>query len=254
MATQQGIQSIEVGMALMKALATTGRATTLKDLAAAAEMPAAKAHRYLVSLARTGMVEQDRGTGHYRLGTLALNIGLTALTGLDVMRYAGEALDDLLAATGETVLLAVWSNRGPVVVRWEDGAQPVATNVRLGSMMPLLNSSTGRVFAAFLPEEKTADLLEQEAAAYPDRARNYAAIRRQTRETGMGRVDGDLLPGIAALSSPVFDYQADLVAVMTVLGHRGSLDDSEHGAVWKTLKQVTAALSRRLGYVTPSTA
>lgn len=241
-------------MALLRALASTGRATTLKNLAAAADMPAAKAHRYLVSLARTGMVEQDRGTGHYRLGRLALNIGLTALSGLDVMRYADDAMDDLQAATGETVLLAVWSDRGPVVVRWEDGPEPVATNVRLGSMMPLLNSSTGRVFAAFLPDEKTADLLEQEAAAQPRHARNYAAVRRQTRESGIGRVDGDLLPGIAALSAPVFDYQADVVAVLTVLGHRGGLDDSEGGPVWQSLKQVSEGLSQRLGYVTTSAA
>ena len=254
MAAQHGIQSIEVGMALLKALASSGHATALKDLAAAASMPAAKAHRYLVSLTRAGMVEQDRGSGHYRLGPLALNIGLTALTGLDVMRYAGEALDDLLAATGETVLLAVWSDRGPVVVRWEDGPRPVATNIRLGSMMPLLNSSTGRVFAAFLPDEKTAKILEREAAAQPELARGYATVRRRTREAGIGQVDGDLLPGIAALSAPIFDYQADLVAVMTVLGHRGSLDDRVDGPIWQTLKQVSTGLSRRLGFVKPSAA
>lgn len=254
MADQQGIQSIEVGMALLKALAAGGRATPLKDLATAAAMVPAKAHRYLVSLMRAGMVEQDPKTGHYRLGPLALNIGLAALNRLDVMRYAGEALDDLQSATGETVLLAVWSDRGPVVVRWEDGPHPIATNVRMGSMMPLLNSSTGRVFAAFLPDERIQPLLEIEAAAAPDLAVKFAAVRRQTRKHQIGQVDGDLLPGIAALSGPVFDRQADLIAVITVLGHRHKLDVSKEGPIWRAVTNACTTLSGRLGQVSTQSA
>ena len=62
---QQGIQSIEVGARLLRALAANGRSMMLRDLAQNAAMPAAKAHRYLVSFMRMGLVEQDANTGRY---------------------------------------------------------------------------------------------------------------------------------------------------------------------------------------------
>jgi len=247
--TQQGVRSVETGMALLAALAARARVpASLSDLAAAAGMAPAKAHRYLVSLIRAGMVEQDRASGRYRLGGAALNVGLAALGALDVMRLAGEALERLCAAIDETVLLAVWGNKGPVVVRWEEASRPVTTNVRAGSVMPLLNSATGRVFAAFLPEMQTKAMLAEERAQAPALAKDYDAGLEETRTRGLGRVKGDLLPGVAGLAAPVFDHQGDLVAVIAALGPQGQFDAAWDGAVAKLLKAAADGLSLRLGH------
>lgn len=73
---RQGIQSIEVGARLLRALAANGRSMMLRDVARNAGMPAAKAHRYLVSFMRMGLVEQDANTGRYDLGEFSLELGL----------------------------------------------------------------------------------------------------------------------------------------------------------------------------------
>ena len=44
----------------------------LRDIAQQADMPPAKAHRYLVSLIRAGLVMQDPASSHYDLGPFAL--------------------------------------------------------------------------------------------------------------------------------------------------------------------------------------
>ena len=49
---------------------------TLKELALRAGMAASKAHFYLVSFKRVGLVAQDEVTGHYALGRYALDLGL----------------------------------------------------------------------------------------------------------------------------------------------------------------------------------
>jgi len=59
----RGIQSIEVGGQLLLALAHHGRPMALKDLAREAGMTPAKAHPYLVSFIKLGLVEQDSGSG-----------------------------------------------------------------------------------------------------------------------------------------------------------------------------------------------
>ncbi|MDH3235005.1 MAG: IclR family transcriptional regulator [Alphaproteobacteria bacterium] len=246
---QQGVRSVEIGMTLLQALAARARSPlSLSDIATATGLAPAKAHRYLVSLIRAGMVEQDQAAGRYRLGGAALNIGLAALSALDVMRLAGEALTALRDAIDETVLLAVWGNKGPVVVRWEEASRPLTTNVRAGSVMPLLNSSTGRVFAAFLPASATQAMIADETTAAPQLAEGYMSVLEETRARGMGRVDGDLLPGVAALSAPVFDHQGDIVAVMSALGAQGQFNADWDGDVAKALRAATAALSRRLGF------
>jgi DNA-binding IclR family transcriptional regulator len=253
MSERQGVRSVEVGLRLVKLLAEKAQPLALKDLAAGAGMPAAKAHRYLVSLIRAGLAEQDRESGRYRLGPLALDFGLSALRQLDVLKFGGEVLADLRAAIDETVLLAVWGNKGPVVARWEESTRPVATNVRAGWVMPMVNSATGRCFAAYLPEAVTAPLLEAEfqvrAGLGPDAERErYPARLAEIRAHGLSRVEGDLLRGVASVAAPVFTHTGAIVAVLAALGPQGAFDVDWDGANARAVKAAAARLSARLGF------
>src|SRR6516164_6941535 len=157
-----GIQSVEVAGAILRALITAGRPAPLKEVARLARLHPGKAHRYLVSLIRIELVEQDAASGHYGVGPMAIALGLVGLRNVDVMRVASALLPSLRDEIDETVLLALWSAPGPVVFRLEESARPVFMNIRVGSVLPLLRTATGRVFAAFLSEEHTRDLIEAE--------------------------------------------------------------------------------------------
>ena len=85
---RRGIQSIEVGGTLLQALAAQGRPMALSDLARAAGMPPGRAHPYLVSFGKIGLVKQDSTTGHYWLGPTAIQLGLLSLQNLDTVREA----------------------------------------------------------------------------------------------------------------------------------------------------------------------
>src|SRR5512138_2290866 len=117
---QRGIQSVEVGGQLLIALAHSGRPLALKDLAREAGMSPAKAHPYLVSFGKLGLVAQDEGSGHYGLGPLALQLGLISMQQFDPVRMATPLLRELAAELGHTMAIAVWGNRGPTIVRIEE--------------------------------------------------------------------------------------------------------------------------------------
>lgn len=253
-----GVNSLEIGLRLARVLAAPGAPRALKDIALAAGMPAAKAHRYLVSLIRAGLAEKDAESSRYRLGPLALDLGLAALNGLDVGKFGAETLTALRAQIDETVLLAVWGNQGPVVVRWEECSRPVATNVRAGWVMPLVNSATGRLFAAYLPAATTATLLNAELARQPhhprDRATHaarFAARLDSIRRSGLSLVEGDLQPGVAAVAAPVFGQEGAMVAAIAALGPHGAFDLSAKGQIVNAVKQSALSLSKRLGHAVP---
>ena len=248
MSERQGVRSVEQGLRLARLLAERAEPLTLKDLAAGAGMPPAKAHRYLVSLIRAGLAEQDRESGRYRLGPLALDFGLSALRQIDVLKFGGEALADLRAAIDETVLIAIWGNKGPVVARWEESNRPVASNVRAGWVMPLANSATGRCFAAYMPEAQTAPLLEAEFRQRPDDRAGYPLLLAEIRAHGLSRVEGDLLRGVASVAAPVFGHTGGIVAVIAALGPQGAFDVDWDGAYARAVKQAAARLSQRLGF------
>ena len=243
-----GINSLEVGLRLARVLAQESWPLPLKDVAARAQMPPAKAHRYLVSLIRAGLAEQDRETGRYRLGPFALELGLSALGSVDVLKLGAETIADLRATIDETVLLAVWGNKGPVVARWEESSRPIASNVRAGWVMPLANSATGRLFAAHLPAAVTAPMLKAEFARMPEAKAGYAERLEEIRSRGLSRVQGDLLRGVASVAAPVFGHDGAIIAVIAALGPQGGFDVAWDGEIATAVKRAARNLSARLGY------
>ncbi len=148
---QRGIQSVEVGGKLLLALAAAGRAMALGELARESGMDASSAHRYLVSFGKLGLVRQDPSTGVYDLGPSAAQLGLAALQRLDPLREATTAAAALVARIGHTVAIAAHGHLGPTIVRIEESIHPLHVNMRTGTVMSLLNTATGLVFAAWLP-------------------------------------------------------------------------------------------------------
>ena len=98
-----GVQAVETGVKLLMALAAHRGPQMLKRLAEDADMHPSKAHRYMVSFQRAGLVYQNERTSHYSLGTGALQLGLAAMGGLDVIEIGMASLRALRDQVNETV-------------------------------------------------------------------------------------------------------------------------------------------------------
>ncbi len=154
-ARRSGVQSIEVGARLLDVMAEHAGPMHLRDIAAASGMSASKAHRYLISLLRAGLAEQDPVSGRYDLGPMSLRVGLAALNRRVAVKYATQALIELNQSEDLTVALTVWGEHGPTVVAWYDSVQILICNITVGSSLPLLRSASGQVYLAYLPSATT---------------------------------------------------------------------------------------------------
>jgi DNA-binding IclR family transcriptional regulator len=254
----RGIQSIEVGGELLRALARSGEPMMLRDLAREACMAPAKAHPYLVSFSRIGLIEQDETNGRYEIGALALELGLISLRRLSAVRIAAPRIAALASEIDHAVSLAVWGTHGPTVVRLEEPSHPVHIVMRVGSVMAMLETATGRAFAAFLPPKTVNAALETKldhlGVGYdPGRDPKHqkaAEMLAEVRRNGLARAMGDPLPGVNAFAAPVFDHAGHVALVITAMGPAGTFDPRWGSPIAKALQACATDVSKRLGFGT----
>jgi DNA-binding IclR family transcriptional regulator len=249
---QIGVQSVEVAGHLLKTLATLDGPQTLSALSAAAGIPPAKAHRYLVSLIREGFVEQSASDGRYDFGGAARLVGRVAMNRLDFVRIGTPLLSKLRDDLRETVFMGAWSPQGPMVIEWFDIVRPVSVVIRPGSILPIHTSAFGRICAAYLPPDVVARALLSEQPK-PDfrsgklsKARQ-AALFDEIRGEGFSVVRGDLIPGLDAIAVPVLDHRGEFVACLAAVGSSGVLDISASGRVVRELKASAKRFTQLMG-------
>jgi DNA-binding IclR family transcriptional regulator len=257
---QRGIQSVEVGGKLLQTLAHHGRPMALKDLAAEAGMPAAKAHPYLVSFGKLGLIVQDGGTGRYGLGPLAMQLGLISLQQFDPIRLATPVIAELALQLNLTVAMAVWGNRGATMVRIEEAPAAVHVVMRHGTVMSLRGTASGLLFAAYMPADEVLRALAAEAAeagsGAPPRRIDEALARQldEIRLHGVSRAVDALVTGVSAMAAPVFDERGAIVLSLTAIGPSAMVDTRWDGVVATRLRDAAQRLTRQMGAEAPAVA
>ena len=196
------------------------------------------------------MLVQDPATRRYDLGPLAYSLGVAALRRHDLVRDASNQLGDLRSATNESVSLLIWGDRGPVVIRSEEGRRDVTVILRVGAVVRLTTSSAGAIFAAFLPDAETAATIAAELAERPRlngklvTARSFAERIAGIRERGLSFAENGPVANAAALSAPLFAPDGRIVAAVSVVGQVAHMDHAWDGPVDRALRAFVARIER----------
>jgi DNA-binding IclR family transcriptional regulator len=264
---QRAVQSVEVGGRLLLALAEHPAPMSLKDLAARAGLPPSRAHPYLVSYAKLGLVQQDAASGRYALGPAALRIGLACLFQLDPIKAAVPVAEALAASTGQAVALAVWGNFGPTIVRMIEARQPLHVAMRAGTVMSMFGTATGRAFVGALPRARLAQALggplggalsgtlDGLASGGPQLMLTPAQLDAERapacaelRAHGVTRAVGRPIPGVNAFSAPVRDHEGEVALVITALGHQDHFASGWSSPMAAAVRAAATEVAGRLGH------
>ncbi len=256
--SRHSVQSAEVGGEVLKALARLSPSATLSQIGDELRMPVAKVHRYLKALIASGLAEQDAVSGRYMLGPEVLHVGLAALNRIDSVAIASQHLPALSEAVRQSCFLSVWSNRGATVVRVAPVASAVTVVTRVGTVLPLLGSATGLVFAAFIDDLTVDGIPAGDVAKLGEEVRDCGPIvagrLKRVRKQGQSTVQGLFMPGIDSIAVPVFGLGGKVVAVLTAVGPHDGFDAGADSPIRATLLSTAGTVGAQLGAQRPPTA
>ena len=253
----RGIQSVEVGHRLLAVLVEAGKPMILRDLAAGARLTPAQAHAYLASFRRIELVEQHPVSGKYSIGPLAMRLGMARIRSYEPLARASQAAIDISQQLGLMVCVLVWGPHAPTVIQVQEGAHQLSLNIHEGTIFSVTGTASGRLFGALSKAEVVRLRMEAElSGSVVDQSlgqrytrdevkAEFAAIRKR----GYAVTHGKPIPGINAVSAPVFDIDGELLLALTVIGSEKTLplgkDDPTPGVLLGFARNVSGRAGDR---------
>lgn len=212
-------------------------------------------YRILDDLRERGYLEINPASEKLRLGIKAVELGMAALSGIDVVRLAPAYLRDLAQAASETAFLAAVNDGAVVYLYKEEGPQAITTSSQIGDRRPVHCTALGKAFMSALPVEDsraligTLDLAPRTANTITDRRALEDEILL-TRDRGYAIDNVEVEEGVGCFAAPVFDYRGLPVAGISVAGPADRVLPKEE-RLGPLVAKTASVLSRRLGHVEP---
>jgi DNA-binding IclR family transcriptional regulator len=232
------IQSVSIAARFLKILADAEGPMALGELARRAGTGNSTAHRYMQSLVKEALAAQDPASGQYDLGPAALDVGIGALRRIDPVEVAARHMKALAMRIAASGGVAIWTDRGPTIVRWYRSAYFSISAIGLGDVLPIDNTACGLVFQAFLPPQYIEVARRLQPAAFRGKAPPARDLARIRQSFGCER-SGHLLSGIAGQAAPVFDAQHEIACVLTTTAG-SDLGGDDRQAIFAAAREVTA--------------
>ncbi len=247
------VQSVDRAVSIMEMLARTGE-SGVTEIAAELGVHKSTAFRLVVALERRGLVEQTEDRGKYRLGMGLLRLAGATTARLDVVQEARPVCRRLAAASGETVNVAVLSERAALYVDQVAGGSALPSHNWVGQHIPLHATSNGKVLLSGLEDDEV-DRRVDSLPAYTERTiTNRRKLHREleaVREQGYAIAHDELEVGLSALAAPIRSAHGDVVASISVSGPSYRLPDPQMSDLIKIVIEAADDVSRRLGWDRP---
>jgi IclR family transcriptional regulator, acetate operon repressor len=219
-----GTQAVARAVTLLKVFSDAQREWRLTDLARAAHLHKATAHRLLATLEREGMVVRNPAGELYRLGPEAIALGARAARASDLRSVAAPHLQALAAANGETATLEVPVGSDMLILDEVAGGALLGAVPEVGTRWPIHATSTGKALLALLPPARRRACLPARLSRHTDRTIVAAtALEREldrVRRKGFAVAAEELERGYLAVGAAVCDHDGRPVAAISVGGPR----------------------------------
>lgn len=245
------IEALAKGLDVLRLFDETTTALKLREICERTGIPMPTAFRVVATLEEGGFLErlQDGGV---RPGVAVLTLGSAALRGAGIVQVSEQPLRRLAEQTGETVNLGVLRGDQVLYLVRLRNSDLVTANVQVGSTLPAVYTSMGKLLLAYLPDDDLTTILADYdfQAAGPNAARTATELRSMLasiRDDGYAIQDQELSAGLRSVSVPVFVRDGVPEAAINIAVNAARYDvESLRGHLLDRLRDIAAEISLRL--------
>lgn len=223
----------------------------LGDVAGVSGIGKSTSLRLLAALKDYQLIEQEHGTGRYRLGLKVLSLGQKYLADLDLRAVAAPHLRELADRTQETVHLVVFDFPDVVYVDKVDSARAVRMFSTVGSRMPAYCTGVGKAALAASSESVVdAVIAAGLARRTPQTITTAAALKAdlaKVRRRGWALDDEENEREIRCVAAAVRDHSDVVAAAVSVSAPAARLTRAAATKLGPVVRTTADAISAQLG-------
>ncbi|MBA0126672.1 helix-turn-helix domain-containing protein [Haloechinothrix sp. YIM 98757] len=249
------VQSLERGLAVIKAFNSGAAELTLSDVARSTGMTRAAARRFLLTLEGLGYVRTDGK--YFSLTARVLELGYSFLSSMSLPEVAQPHLERLSAEVHESSSVSILDGTDVVYVARVAVSRIMAVTINVGTRFPAHATSMGHVLLAGLDEralrsyldEARLDRLTSRTITTPD---ELVTELRAVREQGWALVDQELEEGLRSIAVPIRDRGREVVAAANISSHASRTTlESMRAEVLPRLRECAARIEADLAVTAP---
>jgi IclR family pca regulon transcriptional regulator len=225
--TPEFVQSLERGLAVIRAFDAEHPQLTLSEVARATGLTRAAARRFLLTLVELGYMRTDGRL--FSLRPRILELGYAYLSSLSLPEVAMPHMEALVAQVHESCSMSLLDGDEVVYVARVPTKRIMTVGISVGTRFPAYATSMGRVLLAGQPAEwlddylAKADLKPLTRRTVTDPAKLRAVLAKISAQ-GYAIVDQELEEGLRSLAAPIHGESGSVIAAVNVSAHasRGS--------------------------------
>jgi IclR family pca regulon transcriptional regulator len=250
---QYRIEALAKGLQVLRLFDESTTSLRLREVVDRTGVPMPTAFRIVATLEEEGFLERDED-GNIHPGLAVLTLGSAALRGAGLVQASERPLRALAAATGETVNLGVLQGDQVLYLARLRNADLVTANIQVGSTLPAVWTSMGKLLLAYLPPEEVTARLGPDAFS-PGHGPNAVTSREQLdaqlagiREAGYAVQDQELALGLRSVAVPIFGGgEAPLAAINVAVSAARQDVAALRGPILERTRQAAREIGLRLG-------
>jgi IclR family transcriptional regulator, KDG regulon repressor len=253
------IQSVSHALDILESFTRTDKELGVTELSKRLGLHKNNVFRLLATLEHRGYIEQNRKTENYRLGPRTLQLGAIFIEQRECRRQARPLLEGLMAATGETAVVAVLRADKVVYMDGVETDRTVRAVSRVGAILPSCCTAVGKIQLAFLPTTEIERLYpEPDLPAVTERSlRSRAALLADleiSRQQGFAVENEECDLEVRGIAAPVRDVSGTVIAALGIISPASRLSDDRirKDGVGALVQAAAVALSAKLGYLPPA--
>lgn len=224
------VQSFARGLAVIKAFSAERPAQSLTEVAEIAGLTRAGARRILLTLVHLGYVQVDGR--QFRLTPKILDLGFAYLSSTPFWNAAEPIVEALVEEVKQSSSIAVLDGADIVYVLRVPTRKIMALNLSIGSRLPAVNTSMGRVLLSGLTEAELDGVIRASPPSLQtktaiDNPEELKKVIAQVRWQGWALVDQELEIGLISVAAPIRDRNGRVIAAINTSGISDGISSDE---------------------------